>query len=488
VKTDPRSEIVELIDDGTDAFATAPVQAAGARGGRHWIAPAAVAALAVGIAYGIVSSASTSTAPPPAPSSTLGATTTIVATSAPAEAAPVPFLAVDPSPQFSVHYAGLQKVDDAAFAGYTYQLWASRGASAASGSWFSVTTYVGASTLSASNAYRLRTDRSIVAISHVRNEQSVTKFVTNGIGVSITSFGWSDDDLVRLADAVRATGQTIGFADTWFLADHKLVTDVQPVPAVQGLTAEQVSYTSADDPASTVVITVGKRLPDARGGSAFARDTALRFMLESRTLFAVAGFPAVAGPVVGRSDSMATWIDGDNLVTVSSPMPVDRLIDIARTVHRVPAAEWEQMKLTALRFNSPRAAIVRSDLPSIATGTDDASQPWTIGVTMSFTGSRQVNWWWAGSGLASTAKESAEINTVVDDQRTYVLADLPRAVAAGARLEVTRDGADTVQVPFVDAGPQMDRTFAAYAFSEAAPYTAQIIGDDGKVLASWPSA
>jgi NADH:ubiquinone oxidoreductase subunit 2 (subunit N) len=45
---------------------------------------------------------------------------------------------------------------------------------------------------------------------------------------------------------------------------------------------------------------------------------------------------------------------------------------------------------------------------------------------------------------------------------------------------------DPVVVPFNDIDPGVDRTFAAYAFSEPAPYTAQIVGADGAVLASWP--
>ena len=67
-----------------------------------------------------------------------------------------------------------------------------------------------------------------------------------------------------------------------------------------------------------------------------------------------------------------------------------------------------------------------------------------------------------------------------------MLANLPRAVAPTAQLQVTRPGVDPVVVPFIDADPELNRTFAAYAFSEATQYSAQIIGADGTVLASWP--
>ena len=75
----------------------------------------------------------------------------------------------------------------------------------------------------------------------------------------------------------------------------------------------------------------------------------------------------------------------------------------------------------------------------------------------------------------------------VDSHRTYVLADLPRSIAPTAQLVVTRAGLDPVAVDFNDIDPNLDRTFAAYAFSEPGLYSAQIVAADGTVLASWPS-
>ena len=77
---------------------------------------------------------------------------------------------------------------------------------------------------------------------------------------------------------------------------------------------------------------------------------------------------------------------------------------------------------------------------------------------------------------------------MVDNRRTYVMADLPRAVAATAKSQITRDGLDPVTVPFSDTDASFDRTFAAYAFSEPTTYSAQIVGEDGAVLATWPSS
>jgi hypothetical protein len=93
-----------------------------------------------------------------------------------------------------------------------------------------------------------------------------------------------------------------------------------------------------------------------------------------------------------------------------------------------------------------------------------------------------------GSDDVTTPEDTAQINTFVSNDRTYVLADLPRAVAPTAELHVTRNGLETVVAPFNDIDPALDRTFAAFAFTETGPYTAQIIGADGAVLASWPPA
>ena len=482
-------DIIEVIDDNVDAFAhDNPSHATPDSGGRRWFGPVAGAALVAAIGYGVVTSASSSDAPKAAVVSPATSSTAPPALPT-TQAATIPFFAADPPATFRVHYANVQAFDHALTPTSAYELWATKGASANSGSWFSVTTTPRASTLSAPNAYRVSTDRAMIAISHVTGGQTITQFTVEGFGVSITSFGWSDDDLVRLAGSLHPSGKGVEFTDSWFAPGHRIVSTVEPWLAVQSIATEQISYVSTDDPTATVAITVGRRLQSFDRGAAGDRYFALRFLLEDSTRFDVNGLPAVAGAIVGRNDdAMATWIDGDNVITVSSPMPVSDLIDIARTVHQVTPSEWERMQTEALQVNSPRSAIVPSQVPSISSGADADSQPWSIGVTMSYSGrQRQVNWRWEGSGVASIANDRPQITTVVDNARTYVLADLPRSITATAHLQVTQAGLDPIVVPFNDAGPAMDRTFAAYVFSQATPYTAEIVGDDGAILAAWPA-
>ena len=68
----------------------------------------------------------------------------------------------------------------------------------------------------------------------------------------------------------------------------------------------------------------------------------------------------------------------------------------------------------------------------------------------------QINWSWAAQSGATRPLDNAQIHTVVDGERTYVLADLPRAVAPTALLHVIRGGLDPVIVPFNDIDPNTD--------------------------------
>ena len=210
-------------------------------------------------------------------------------------------------------------------------------------------TYSGASTLTAPDAYLLVAGRLSLAISHTTGGHTITQFSEDGrVGVTITSFGWTDDDLVRLATSIQADEHSVGFTDAWFQPDLALVSTVQPWLAVQSIPAEQISYMATGDPANNVVITVGQRLQLYEGGSADQRQIAMRFLLDPNTPFTVDGQQAVAGTIVGQGDrALATWISGDHVITVSANMPVSQLIDVARTVHQVSAREWDGMRFQA---------------------------------------------------------------------------------------------------------------------------------------------
>ena len=495
---DMSPEIIEILDDNTDVFGDrAPNTTLDDTGGPRWVGPVAAAALIALIGYGVATSASSSSLPKaaPAPSTLPRVTTTTVPAPTTTQPAPppVPYYAADPPREFTIDYAEMQLTDNG-FTGSAngpYQLWATEGSSASSGAWFSVNTVPGGAVY-AVDAVRVQTDGQSIAISHTPTGQSITQYSTSsGTDIILTSFGWPDDDLVRLAAAVTYNSGSIAITDPSLTAGYQMITTVFPFLALQGDPLEQVSYQSNTDVTGGIQINVAPRLRSDQGGSTLDRQIALRFFLDDATPFDVDGHVAVAGTVVGQgSFAVATWIAGTHIVTVSGDMSVPELIAIARTVHQVTEPEWQGMKFQAAKHNADHNFGNFDQTPStaVAFGTDGAAKPWTITVSVvTFAEQQQLIWGWAGNNrVGSSPGDIAKINTVVDDQRTYVLADLPKAIAATANLQVTLAGLDPVLVPFTDALPALDRTFAAYAFSEPSQYTAHIIDADGAVLANWP--
>ncbi len=497
------SEIIEIIDDDIDAFnSRTPNVTVHDTGGPRWVGPAAAVALVALIGYGIATSAS-SGAPKaaPAPSTTTPRTTTTPppATTTTVQAPLVPYYSADPPREYSVSRAEMYEPDRSFFGPGEYQLWATTGATSSSGSWFSIQTYPG-STMTP-DAYRVETGERSIAVSHSPFGQSVAQFSSTAFGsVAITSFGMSDEDLVRVAGLVLVSRGSIRIPDPSLVPGYDLVSSVQPWLAVQGVPVETVGYQSNNATAvglnGFINLSVAPRSPTNQGGSTLERQTAIRFFLDHTTTFVVDGHVAVAGTVVGQDDqSLASWIAGDHIVTVSGALTVPELIAVARTVHQVSIDEWQGMQFQATKHNADNNfGGFESDSVAVSFGTDSESNPWVIKVSvLSFPPNEpDIGWHWDknhggfNGEFPTSADDTAKINTVVENRRTYVLADLPRAVAATARLEITRAGLDLVDIPFNDISPDWDRTFAAYAFSEPTTYTAEIIGEDGTVLAGWP--
>ena len=62
------------------------------------------------------------------------------------------------------------------------------------------------------------------------------------------------------------------------------------------------------------------------------------------------GTPRLPARRSGETDySVATWIAGDHVVTLSGNMTEQQLIAVARTVHEVSAPEWQAMRSLAAR-------------------------------------------------------------------------------------------------------------------------------------------
>ncbi len=144
----------------------------------------------------------------------------------------VPYYAADPPREFNVGYVDIQpQLEGGYFAPGSYALLATENATAESGRWFSVNTYPGdAQSVYGTDAYRVVTDQQSIAISHTPSGQSIAQFVSGGThAVTLTSFGWSDEDLIRLAESVQVDHDNIKFSDPSLIADHQRSSSSQPV-------------------------------------------------------------------------------------------------------------------------------------------------------------------------------------------------------------------------------------------------------------------
>ncbi|MEO7369248.1 MAG: hypothetical protein ABIZ69_00190, partial [Ilumatobacteraceae bacterium] len=406
----------------------------------------------------------------------------------------VPYYAANPPREYTVRFAEFTDPDRHMYGPGTYQLWATDGATATTGSWFTIDSYLdGAQASQADDAYRVQAGDRSIAVAHAASGLSSAQFTTDGlVHVGLTTFGFSDADLIRLATSLNADSADVSPGDMSLIPGFKLISRVQPWLAVQGDPAEQIIYSSNLDVFGGLAITVATPPATDAGGSPVDRQIALRFLLDHTTPFSVAGHSAVAGAVTAQRDSaVATWVAGDHIVTLTGQTTVPQIIAIARTVHQVTSDEWDGMQMQATRANSDSPAgnfDVGTPVP-VSFGTDGDAVPWTIKVAIQkFSDEQLIGWTWDNSeGFGSRLEATAHIDTVVQGTRTYVLAELPRAFATTAQLQISRDGFDPVVVPFNDTDPTVACTFAAYAFSEPTTYTAQIVGADGAVLAAWPT-
>ena len=495
-------KIIEIIDDGIDPFGDRPqnttIQDAG---GPRWVGPTAAAALVALIGYGIATSASTSSVPKVAPAlSTTASPTTITKQSVPLPTTipppVVPYYSADPPREYQVRFAEIGIENQPPLFPGDYQLWAMPGSTATSGSWFSIESLrSGPQQTYAVDALRVSTAGQVMVISHIDSGQSRIHFsIDNMMSVWITAFGWDDEDLVRLAQSVTISdrsnvGNEVRPSDPTLIGDFHLLSLVQPYLAVLGEPTEQVYYSVGSDPSRGFSLGVSEI--DPASANFAARPIALRFFLDRMTPFDVDQNSAVAGAIVGQpGQAAATWIADDHMVSLVGTMSVPEVITLARTVHQVSRENWDGMRFqTSVNADGSTGGFVQTQARAASFGTDADGEQWIINVGMAtFAGDKhEVDWQWPpGGGFGSLAAETAWITTVVDGGRTYVLAELPRTVAPTAQLQVLRTGLDPVLVPFNDTDASLDRTFGAFAFSEPIDYTAQIIGPDGAVLATWP--
>jgi hypothetical protein len=228
MKTQQQPEIVEVIDDASTVSGFTATRPTDDSGGRRWLGAAAGLALLVLIGYGVATSASSNAIPTVA-----APTTTATRHPPPARNRALAYV----KPEFYVL--------DRSLDGYTMQsaesiapdgsatslaptrpaeLWATAGAAATSGSWFVVSE--GTRHVTGRNSYRTVVGDVEMVIEHdSASGQTRLAFVKDNRDLEITSFGWADRQLTRLAMSVSVDENSIRYVDSFFKTDHTLVVN-----------------------------------------------------------------------------------------------------------------------------------------------------------------------------------------------------------------------------------------------------------------------
>ena len=494
MKSGPAPEIIEIIDDdGTDWITgrtTTPHPPPDTSG--RWIGPVAAATLLVAIGYGVISSAISSNSAKGPPASTSVPRTTVAATST--SVAPTinvispQFYVADPGPAgFTMHFAETLGMggNPADFTeSRTSELWATDGATANSGSWFIVSR--GTDHFTGRNSYRTVVGDGTVVVEHDPSSGQVRlSFNKEGGALEIDAFGWSDRQLLRLADSVYVRDSKIQFHDPFFVTDHKPLLYTDPSSAVFGVPVAWVGYTTAV-PASlaeSFTITVAA-YPQSN------HNVAVRFAIADPKPINVGD----RSGIVGRSAAdprmtIVQWRDGDRMITMRGNLDTARLVSIAETVHPAPDASVRQQ----VQPDPPVASVLRGEPHAVGSGWLDG--PWIVQVSAASNDSTTWFVWWIGQPASnatpsdsrfSVPGQGPSIETLVDHGKTYVLAKVPRSMA-GAKLHVNRTGLPSVELDLNDVDATLEAEFTAYAFAEPVPFTAQIVDVNGQTVVSWPS-
>jgi hypothetical protein len=489
-------EIIEIIDADGDAFGDrqpSPVTADG--GGPRWVGPLAAMVLVGLIGYGVVTSVSsrghaTTTAMTAASTTTEATATTIRPATA---GAPLPYFAIDTPPGFTLQSAQRVPVSRSPV-DTNYQLWATDGAAADRGAWFTITTFRGG-TSQADNAYRKQIGDKTVVVTPQPGGIRTSQFQlpSDRITVTLSSFGWDDEAHDRLISSIEPdAGGGVQFATDWFPEPHRLISRIDPWLSIQGSIGETLFYgsTTAALTANGMWMSIARRDPADEATTRQARLDAVRFLVRDQTSVMIDRHRAAAGTVIGFPDvSLVTWDDRVLIFSIAGYLPVTDLVAIARTTRQISADEWEQLNTTATGNVFQSGDEARVDPHAVAFGTDaDSGETWTIDVqVLKLGGATELGWSGGGFSAIRLASSSAQISSQVSPDSTFVLADLPRVVSDDATLHVSVEGrAEPVVLPFNDVDAAFDRTFAAYRFDAASPFTAQIISADGTVITSWP--
>ena len=386
-------------------------------------------------------------------------------------------------------------------------VWSTPGATRSEGQWFSVRASIDSAYPVLPNASREIVGGN-VTLSSVDSTgvRSVVERV-GGVTLEFQSFGLSSDDVRRLILATDLTSDgAIERTDRLDEVTRRMelvwsgpIYDGAGPPGLIGRRAHAV-YTTPDGSQQIDVVT-SEQVPNDLTVSGLLTPPPAPYTPEGNRMVVLSDVGALVGVVPAnrlRGDtgeqspkSFAQWHSGTRTVTLIGRLPLEQLIQIARTAHLASDSQWASMT-TAVPIVSPDPASFFQVLSVLGQNVTEHGELWTLSLvdadcTMIATQKQEPGIpdandpviYGGDASFCVTIDPSQPLLqfATVDATLIAVLFDSPPAAAF---LRVTVGDQPPVDVPIVASTPTVFG--AAFAFSDVEPYAAALVDASGAVI------
>ena len=480
-----------------------------------------------------VTSLDLATSPATSPATIAAAVTdTIEPVPIPGSIGPPGYLIEHPPNGFQIQGGDAQAVG--VFGGGWFELWASPGATRTSGRWFAIgsgATWPGFGMTASADRITINGVPALIRKTADGLDEITTSFAAlkafatpsetsatftreatyEGV-LTVTGFGFTSDEMTSLAGAINIVDRKPTFvgAEALVSGTQQLISRSTPFIDLGGQVyapgGQDTSYTTADGSGyirvSTTAqtandLTVAQLLlppsPDPRASN-----------LSDRTIEVGSG--SHAHPVTVSSDSdgntVLQWHDAGNTITMSGSLGLDQMLQSAGSVRQATPPEWLDL---LVKGRQPPTGQLPD--PSVQLPDPSAQPPFTnIGSVTTIDGNR-----WALSLVSDLTKllvlyagkyESSSgawmsgqrfdfdpaqplSEYVAIDVTVVVVALRDPAPATSVRITVAGDAPVTIALTKLATSEALGRPdyyAAGYAFSEIAPYTAELLDSSGGVV------
>ena len=387
-------------------------------------------------------------------------------------------------------------------------VWSTPGATRNEGRWFSVRASIDSAYPVLANATREVVDGHITLSTVDPTGVSSVVERVDGVTLEFQSFGLAPDDIRRLVLATALTGDgAIERTDRLDEVTRRMelvwsgpTYDGAGPPGLIGHRSH-AAYSTPDGSQQIDVVT-SEQIPNDIDVSRLLTPGPAPYTLGSARMVVLSDVGALVGEVPARLPTSETavkppqlfaqWHSGSHTVTVIGRLPVEQLIQIARSAHPASESQWATMT-SAVPIEPAGPASYFYDLTVLGQNVTEHGESWAVSLldadcTMITTqkqtpGNPDVNEPVIFGGDASFCVTVDPTQPLLeyaafDATLLAVLFDSPPTATA---LRVTVGDQPPVDVPII-ASTKPAMFGAAFAFSEVAPYTAVLVDATGAVV------